>query len=124
MQKNVPYVEIDLTFIFVSATKIQTTTTSMSQLSIDIERAPNWKSEKQLAALRRITPSKSMTDNEKMSEAIAKAHPLPRLGMPEDSAAAAAFLLSSQSAWATGTILPVDVHLPCINRRHSQTYHG
>ena len=52
--------------------------------------------------------SKSMTDNEKMAEAIAKAHPLPRLGNPEDSAQAAAYLLSSHSMWTTGMILPVD----------------
>ena len=52
--------------------------------------------------------AKSMTDNATMAEAIAKAHPLPRLGTPDDSALAAAYLLSSQSAWTTGTILPVD----------------
>ena len=52
--------------------------------------------------------SESLTGNEKMAEAIAKAHPLPRLGNPEDSAAAAAFFLSSDSAWTTGTVLPVD----------------
>ena len=50
----------------------------------------------------------SMTENEKMAEAIAKAHPISRLGMPEDSANAAAYLLSSESSWTTGAILPVD----------------
>lgn len=52
--------------------------------------------------------SKPLTDNTKMAETIAAAHPLPRLGMPADSADAAAFLLSSESSWMTGTILPVD----------------
>jgi NAD(P)-dependent dehydrogenase (short-subunit alcohol dehydrogenase family) len=49
-----------------------------------------------------------MTDNEKIAEAVAKAHPLPRLGDPADSADAAAFLLSSESSWTTGMIFPVD----------------
>jgi NAD(P)-dependent dehydrogenase (short-subunit alcohol dehydrogenase family) len=52
--------------------------------------------------------AKFMTENEKIAEAVAKAHPLPRLGDPADSANAAAFLLSSDSAWTTGIILPVD----------------
>lgn len=52
--------------------------------------------------------AKGMTENEQMADAIAKAHPLPRLGLPADSANAAAFLLSSSSSWTTGMILPVD----------------
>jgi len=52
--------------------------------------------------------AKSMTDNEKIAEAVAKAHPLPRLGDPSDSASAACYLLSQDSAWTTGAILPVD----------------
>jgi NAD(P)-dependent dehydrogenase (short-subunit alcohol dehydrogenase family) len=52
--------------------------------------------------------AKFMTENEKIAEAVAKAHPLPRLGDPVDSANAAAYLLSSDSAWTTGIILPVD----------------
>jgi len=49
-----------------------------------------------------------ITDNAKMAEAVAKAHPLPRLGNPVDSANAASFLLSSDSSWTTGMIFPVD----------------
>jgi NAD(P)-dependent dehydrogenase (short-subunit alcohol dehydrogenase family) len=52
--------------------------------------------------------ARSMTENEKMAQAIAAAHPLPRLGTPNDSASAAAFLMSPQSSWTTGMILPVD----------------
>jgi NAD(P)-dependent dehydrogenase (short-subunit alcohol dehydrogenase family) len=52
--------------------------------------------------------AKSMTENAKLAEAIAAAHPIPRLGMPMDSANAAAFLLSNHSSWTTGMILPVD----------------
>lgn len=52
--------------------------------------------------------AKIITDNVKMSEAVASAHPLPRLGNPKDSANAASFLLSSESSWTTGVIFPVD----------------
>ena len=52
--------------------------------------------------------AKSMTENEKIASAVAEAHPLPRLGNPEDSANAAAYLLSNHSAWTTGMVLPVD----------------
>lgn len=41
-------------------------------------------------------------------EAVAKAHPLQRLGTPEDVAKAVVFLLSDAAAWITGVILPVD----------------
>jgi NAD(P)-dependent dehydrogenase (short-subunit alcohol dehydrogenase family) len=41
-------------------------------------------------------------------EAVAKAHPLQRLGSPEDVARAVVFLLSDAASWITGTVLPVD----------------
>ena len=41
-------------------------------------------------------------------EAAARAHPLGRLGEPEDVARAAVFLLSGAADWITGVILPVD----------------
>ena len=52
--------------------------------------------------------ARGMTENEKLAQAIAAAHPLPRLGMPMDSANAAAFLLANHSSWTTGMIFPVD----------------
>jgi len=52
--------------------------------------------------------AKVITDNMAMADAVAKAHPLPRLGDPIDCANAASFLLSSESSWTTGIILPVD----------------
>jgi NAD(P)-dependent dehydrogenase (short-subunit alcohol dehydrogenase family) len=52
--------------------------------------------------------AKKMTENEKIASAIAAAHPIPRLGKPSDTANAAAFLLSPDSSWTTGVILPVD----------------
>ncbi|MFA9445877.1 SDR family oxidoreductase [Egicoccus sp. AB-alg6-2] len=41
-------------------------------------------------------------------EAAARAHPLQRLGTPEDVARAVVFLLSDAAAWITGVVLPVD----------------
>ena len=38
----------------------------------------------------------------------ARAHPLQRLGDPEDVARATVFLLSDAAAWVTGVVLPVD----------------
>lgn len=52
--------------------------------------------------------AKKMTENEKIAAAVAAAHPIPRLGTPADSANAATYLLSPDSAWTTGIVLPVD----------------
>ena len=41
-------------------------------------------------------------------ESVAKAHPLHRLGEPEDVARSAVFLLSEAAGWITGVTLPVD----------------
>ena len=51
----------------------------------------------------------------KLSEALwadeaaaARAHPLARLGVPDDVATAITFLASDQASWLTGVVLPVD----------------
>lgn len=48
------------------------------------------------------------TGNEKIAEAIAKAHPIPRLGQAEDAAALAEFLLLPESGWITGEVFHLD----------------
>ena len=52
--------------------------------------------------------SQSMLKSEVVAEALAKAHPLKRLGKGEDSASIAKFLLSEDSTWITGQIIGVD----------------
>ena len=52
--------------------------------------------------------SQSMLKSEVVSEALAKAHPLKRLGDGNDSASLAKFLLSEESSWMTGQIIGVD----------------
>jgi NAD(P)-dependent dehydrogenase (short-subunit alcohol dehydrogenase family) len=52
--------------------------------------------------------SQSMLKSPVVAEALAKAHPLKRLGDGKDSAAMAKFLLSDESSWVTGQIIGVD----------------
>ena len=49
-----------------------------------------------------------ITKNEATVQALAQMHPLQRIGTADDIAAAAAFLLSSESSWITGQIIGVD----------------
>ena len=52
--------------------------------------------------------SQSMLKSEVVADALAKAHPLKRLGEGKDSASIAKFLLSEESSWITGQIIGVD----------------
>ena len=49
-----------------------------------------------------------MLKNPIVAEALAKAHPLKRVGEGRDSASIAKFLLSDESSWITGQIIGVD----------------
>jgi NAD(P)-dependent dehydrogenase (short-subunit alcohol dehydrogenase family) len=56
-----------------------------------------------------LTPLASpLTENEAVANSIAKLHPIPRLGDPQDAAELAAFLLSPGSSWISGQVIGVD----------------
>jgi NAD(P)-dependent dehydrogenase (short-subunit alcohol dehydrogenase family) len=59
-------------------------------------------------SLTRSTMAAPLLANAQMADAIAKQHPIPRLGEGEDAAALADFLLSDQAGWITGQIMAVD----------------
>lgn len=52
--------------------------------------------------------SKKLLNSEDKEKANAQRHPLRRIGNVEDMSNAAAFLLTRQSSWVTGQVLPVD----------------
>ncbi len=59
-------------------------------------------------SLTRSAMAAPLIGNAQMAEAIAKQHPIPRLGEGEDSAALADFLLSDAAGWITGQVMAVD----------------
>lgn len=59
-------------------------------------------------SLTRTRIAEPLTKNPAMAEAIAKLHPLPRLGEADDVAAMADMLLSPASGWITGQVIAVD----------------
>ncbi len=52
--------------------------------------------------------AKELTASENIKQGVARAHPLQRIGQPEDVAALAAHLLSDDSAWTTGAVFNLD----------------
>lgn len=59
-------------------------------------------------SLTRTPLAHALTENAQVAEAIAGLHALGRLGVPQDVAALAAFLLSSEADWITGQVIGVD----------------
>jgi len=52
--------------------------------------------------------AEELTANEKIKEGVARAHPLRRIGRPEDVAKLAVHLLGEESAWTTGAVFNLD----------------
>lgn len=63
--------------------------------------------------IRTAMTKETQEDPERLARALA-AHPLGRLGEPEDVAGAAFFLASDDAAWITGIALPVDGGYTCV----------
>ncbi|MCS6890883.1 MAG: SDR family NAD(P)-dependent oxidoreductase [Rhodovarius sp.] len=59
-------------------------------------------------SLTRTRMAEPLTRHPQLAEAIAKLHPIPRLGEAEDVAALADLLLSPAAGWITGQIIAVD----------------
>jgi len=59
-------------------------------------------------ALTETPLSKNLLSTDEKRSAMAEKYPLGRVGQPTDIAAAAIYLLSPQSNWVTGQVLPVD----------------
>lgn len=72
------------------------------------ELAPQVRVNAVAPSLTRTGLSAPLLANPSMGEAIARLHAIPRLGAPEDAAAAAAFLLGRESGWITGQVVAVD----------------
>ena len=77
-------------------------------VSLASELAPNIRINCIAPSLSNSKMASKLLKNTKISEAIAKQHPLKRLGEGLDSAALAKFLLSTESSWITGQIIGVD----------------
>lgn len=76
--------------------------------SLAAELAPRIRVNAVAPSLTRTPLAAALTANAQLAEAATRLHPLNRLGEPEDVAAAAEFLLCSDSSWITGQVLGVD----------------
>lgn len=77
-------------------------------LALAAELAPQIRVNAIAPSLTRTPLSSGLLSSEPIAASLAALHPLQRLGQPEDMAALAAFLLSSEAGWITGQILGVD----------------
>ena len=77
-------------------------------LSLAADLAPDVRVNVIAPSLTKTPLAAGLIENPKMAEAIAKLHPMERLGEPEDIAAMVNFLLSDQASWITGQIFGID----------------
>ena len=77
-------------------------------VSLAAELAPAVRVNCVAPSLTRTGIAEPLTKNPQMAEAIAKLHPIPRLGEAEDAAALADFLLSEAAGWISGQVIGVD----------------
>jgi NAD(P)-dependent dehydrogenase (short-subunit alcohol dehydrogenase family) len=77
-------------------------------LSLAAELAPKIRVNAIAPSLTKTPLAEPFIPNEKLASKIADLHPLKRLGVPNDIASLAAFLLSPDSSWLTGQVISVD----------------
>ena len=77
-------------------------------ISLAAELAPSIRVNAIAPSLTQTPLAKGMLQNEVLAQSIAALHPIPRLGIAEEMAELALFLLSEQSSWITGQIIAVD----------------
>lgn len=77
-------------------------------VSLAAELAPQVRVNVVAPSLTKTQLAEPLTRSPQMAEAIAKQHPIPRLGEGEDAAAMADFLLSEAAGWITGQVVGVD----------------
>ena len=77
-------------------------------LALAAELAPRIRVNAIAPSLTHTPLSKTILSDDKLTEAIAKQHPLQRLGQPQDIAKLAVFLISSDAGWMTGQIISID----------------
>lgn len=95
-------------FTFHASTGMAKAAVSGLTLALAAELAPKVRVNAVAPSLTRTPLADSVLVSDQMVEGIAKLHPLPRLGEPDDIAALAAFLISGESSWITGQIIGVD----------------
>ena len=95
---------------FTNHTIIATAKAAIEGLTVTLaaEFAPNIRVNCIAPSLTNSKIGQPMLKNPIVAEALAKAHPLKRLGEGKDSASLAGFLLGEGSSWVTGQIIGVD----------------
>ena len=91
-----------------NTTHASTDVSTDSRLSISDAVAPAVRVNCVSPSLTRTRIAEPMTKSPQMADAIAKLHPIPRLGEGEDPAALADFLLSDAAGWISGQVIGVD----------------
>lgn len=77
-------------------------------LSLAAELAPSIRVNAIAPSLTQTPLAKGLLQSDAVAQSIATLHPIPRLGIAEEMAELAVFLLSAQSSWITGQIVGVD----------------